>query len=91
MSGKRFATRGERRTKCPLCGGEIIISALYQISHDYKLTKQGRMSKKYTVTNAGSEEAMIAACASGCGAYWEAGEFDVMEGEYFIDHKYYRE
>lgn len=88
MSGRRFATEGKRRTKCPICGGEIVISALYQVSHNYKLTKSGEMSKKYTVSKEGAEEAMIAGCASGCGAAWEEGEFDITGSGYFIDYKY---
>ncbi len=40
---------GIRRTRCPLCGGDIIVSDLYQVSHDHKLTKSGRVSEKASV------------------------------------------
>ncbi len=86
---RRFATHGKQRTKCPLCGGEIIVSDLYQYSHDYKLTKSGRLSKKYTVSNAGTEEAVVAGCT--CGANWGIGEFDITKDGYFVDYKYEEE
>ncbi|MDE7245736.1 MAG: hypothetical protein K2O18_17425 [Oscillospiraceae bacterium] len=83
---KRFATRGKRRKKCPLCGGEIIVSELCQYTHDYKLTKSGRLSKKYTVSDNGPDDAVVAGCE--CGAYWEIGQFDITREGYFIDYKY---
>lgn len=80
MSGKKI-------TKCPLCGCEIFISALFQVSHDYKLTKSGRMSRKYTVNLAGSEEVLIASCGE-CDADWAVGDFSIDDDGYFIDYKY---
>lgn len=77
---------GIRRTKCPLCGGEIIVSALHQISHDFKMTKSGHISKKYTVSNGGSEEVIIASCS--CGANWNCVDFEITPEGYFMDYKY---
>ena len=83
---KRFAVRGVERRKCPLCGGEIEISYLYQYSHDYKLTKSGRISKRYTTRDCGSMEVSIAGCK--CGANWNADEFEITREGRFVDYKY---
>ena len=80
---------GIRRTKCPLCGGRIVVSILYQISHDYRMTKSGRISKNYTVSDGGPEDAEIANCS--CGANWGCGEFEVTPEGYFMDYKYGKE
>lgn len=77
---------GTERKKCPLCGGQIEVSDLYQYSRNYKVTKRGRLSKKYTVRDCGSMEASIAGCD--CGAYWAVDEFDVTSEGRFIDYKY---
>lgn len=86
---ERFATRGAARRKCPLCGGEIEISYLYQYSHDHKLTKSGRISKKYTTRDCGPMEVGIAGCK--CGANWDADEFNITPEGYFVDCKYREE
>ena len=83
---KLFATRGVERRKCPLCGGSIEISSLYQYSHDYKLTKSGRISKRYTTHDCGSMEVAVAMCE--CGANWNADEFEVTNDGRFVDYKY---
>lgn len=82
----RLGTQGEPRTKCPLCGGEIEISYLYQYSHDYKLTKSGRISQKYTTRDCGPLDACVAGCR--CGANWGQGEFEITQDGYFLDYKY---
>ena len=40
----------EIRARCPLCGGEIIVSEYYQTSRDYKVLMNGKLSKRYIVT-----------------------------------------
>ena len=77
---------GTERKKCPLCGGQIEVSDLYQYSRNFKVTKSGRLSKKYIVRDCGPMEASIAGCD--CGAYWEVGDFDVTSEGRFIDYKY---
>ena len=79
---KRFATNGIERRKCPLCGGEIEVSDLYQYARTFKITKSGKISKRYTVRDCGSMEATIA------GAYWEIGDFDINSAGRFEDYKY---
>lgn len=86
---KRFATRGVERRKCPLCGGEIEISYLYQYSHDHRLTKSGRISEKYRTRDCGPMEVCIAGCK--CGANWDADEFEITQEGYFVDYKYREE
>lgn len=83
---KRFATPGVQREKCHLCGGEIEISELYQYSHDFKITKSGRISKRYIKRDCGSMEATVAGCE--CGANWGIGDFDITPEGYFVDYKY---
>jgi len=75
-----------RRVSCPLCGGEIVVSRLFQYSHDYKINKSGQLSKAYTVSNIGPEDTAIAGCA--CGASWDCDEFRITSDGYFIDCKY---
>lgn len=36
-----------RVTCCPRCGGELEISFYYTFSRDYKITKEGVLSKKF--------------------------------------------
>ena len=86
---KRFATRGKQRKKCPLCGGEITVSEIFQYTHDYKLTKSGRLSKKYKVFDNGPDDACVAGCEYG--AHWEIGQFEITTEGYFIDYKYEEE
>ncbi len=83
---KRFAKQGITRTKCPLCGGQIEISDLYQYSHDFKITKSGQISKKYRKRDCGSMEVTVAGCV--CGANWGEGEFEITSEGRFVDYKY---
>lgn len=73
------------RARCPLCGGEIIVSEYYQTSRDYKVLMNGKLSKRYIVTDAGPINSMTASCGSFCGAYWEHEEFDISEDGMFYD------
>ena len=79
------------RARCPLCGGEIIVSEYYQTSRDYKVLMNGKLSKRYIVTVAGPINSMTASCGSFCGAYWEHEEFDISEDGMFYDKKYLEE
>lgn len=80
---------GTKRNCCPLCGGVIVVSALQQYSHDYKVLKNGKVSKRYTVRDCGSMEVSVAGCSNKeCGAYWDADSFTIdMDGS-FYDYKY---
>jgi len=80
---------GKQRTKCPLCGGQIEISYLCQYSHTYKLTKSGRISKRYTTVDNGAMEVAVAGCC--CGANWDNEEFFIDSEGHFIDYKYKEE
>lgn len=80
--------KGTIRGRCPKCGGEIIVSEYYQTSRDYKVRMNGKLSKRYIVTDAGSVNAMTASCGSLCGAYWEDEEFSIGQDGTFYDNKY---
>lgn len=63
----------------------------YQTSRDYKVLMNGKLSKRYIVTDAGPINSMTASCGSFCGAYWEHEEFDISEDGMFYDKKYLEE
>ena len=80
-----------RRNACPLCGGKIIVSVLYQLSYDYTVTKSGKLSKRYSVSAPGPLDAEIAACENApdkCKATWDTDEFYIDEKNRFVDLKY---
>jgi len=77
----------KRRKKCPVCGGEIEVHELYQLSRVHKLTRTGKVSKRYIQTSDNSGEVWMAICVSGCGAYWEDNEMFIDDG-YFYECKY---
>ena len=83
----RNGSAGVRLKKCPKCGGEIEISFLNQYSYVHKLTKSGRISKRYTQEDNGTMEVSVAGCRT-CGANWGDGEFSIDEDGYFWDFKY---
>lgn len=83
--------RGIMRKRCPLCGGRIVISDLYQISHDYVITAKGVVSKRFTKSSEGSMECMLAACENApdkCSGIWDADAFYLDEEGRFFDCKY---
>lgn len=86
----RYEDAGVRLKKCPKCGGKIEVSYLYQYSHEYKMTKSGRLSKRYVKRDCGSMEVAVAGCHT-CGANWGDGEFIIDEDGYFVDFKYSRD
>ena len=82
---------GVLRKTCPLCGGKIVVSSLYQLSYNYTVTKTGKLSKKYSVSSPGPMEVNIAACENApdkCYASWDADEFYLDESNRFMDEKY---
>lgn len=86
---RKVGELGIRRKNCPICGGVITVSDLYQYSRDYPMTKTGKVSKRCTVRDCGPVEVSIAGCE--CGAYWEVGDFDVDTDGNFYDYKYKEE
>ena len=76
------------RSRCPQCGGAIIVSELYQYSFDYKVLKSGKLSKKYKKFDGGSMECCIAFCEKLCGAEWSSVDFFIDANENFFDCKY---
>lgn len=79
-------TQGNCLRRCPLCSGELYISEDATVSHDHWITRQGRISKKYTVLELDEQDHYIAWCCD-CSAYWDEGDF-YIEGGRFYDCKY---
>ena len=52
-------------TRCPYCSGELVVSIFYSLSHDYRITKKGVISRRYSVSDLGSMDCITAFCR-GC-------------------------
>lgn len=76
-----------KRKCCPKCGGTIVVSYLYQSSHDYVLTKRGKLSKRYTKESDMPMDESIAGCRD-CDVNWGVGEFAIDYDDTFWDFKY---
>lgn len=76
-----------KRKCCPKCGGVIVVSYLYQTSHDYEITRKGKLSKRFTRQDEGSLEVAVAGCRD-CDAYWDADSFYIDADDTFWDCKY---
>lgn len=75
---------------CPLCGGRIVVSNLYQYSLDYTMRKDGKIGKRHKRGDDGSMDVSLASCENykTCDARWEAEEFFVEPDGTFHDYKY---
>lgn len=80
-------------SKCPVCGGRIIVTYFNQYSLDYRITKCGKISKCYTKhDDSDSNETAIAHCENpDCDGSWEGDEFNITPDGYFDDLKYEKE
>ena len=47
---------------CPVCGGKLTVSCLYQYSLDFVVTKSGKVSKRYKKCDGGSMECSNVSC-----------------------------
>ena len=86
-----FGNNHTIRKVCPLCGGKIVVSALYQISYNYTVTKSGKLSKKHSVSSPGPMDVSVAACENApdkCYATWDADQFYIDEKNRFVDLRY---
>lgn len=81
---------GEIIKFCPLCGKSIVVSVLFQYSLDYKIGKNGKISKKFKKTDCGGIDCSVASCEDyeNCDARWDSDEFFIDENGQFIDEKY---
>ena len=71
-------------TRCPKCGGTLVVSDFYTFSREYKVTRKGLLSKRYTKTDAGAIECLNAFCTD-CNSIWDASEVCVeSSGEVFL-------
>lgn len=79
-----------KRKCCPLCGGAIIISYLYQTSHEYRITKSGKIANRFKRYGEHPLDSSFATCSNNgqCYAYWSEMDFSVDNQGYFWDEKY---
>lgn len=80
------SSEGIIRSRCPLCGGKIVVSFLYQYSLDHIVGRNGRLRKTSRRSEGGSMEVAVASC-SDCEAYWDADNFEIFN-DVFYDQKY---
>lgn len=80
------SNEGKARNCCPLCGGKIVVSFLYQYSLDHIVGRNGRLRKTFKKTEGGPMEVAVAACSE-CEAFWDADSFDIYD-DVFYDFKY---
>lgn len=73
---------------CPLCGAPIEVGSLYQYSLNFRILKNGKMSKTCKKVDCGPMEVQIANCSMVCGAQWDEDDFRFDEAGHFIDLKY---
>lgn len=79
---------GIQRSRCPLCGGRIVVSFLYQYSFDYIVGRKGRLRKTGRRRDGGPMEVAVAGCENeACDAYWDSDDF-FLESGVFVDCKY---
>lgn len=64
---------------CPICGGSLIISEYFTFSHDYRITKKGKLSKRWSATDPGPMECTTAYCMD-CRTYWD-GDHVAVEAD----------
>ena len=79
---------------CPLCGGKIIVSYLYQLSYNHIITAKGTVSEKYKVNGPFSMEVSVASCENTpdkCSAVWDVDDFYIDAEHRFVDYKYSKE
>lgn len=67
MSKKQFLDGTETDTvlnKCPVCGGVLEYCDLYQVSHIYRILKNGKISKRYTKREEGPMGCGFVCCSN---------------------------
>ena len=86
----RMKREGRVISKCPRCGGRIVVSILCQYTMDFLVKKDGTLSKKHKKIDNGPVGSTIACCenSENCGTYWEENDFDLENGDKYIDMKY---
>lgn len=57
-------------TCCPRCGGSLVISEYYSYTRDYKITRKGILSKRFSISEGGGIGCFTAFCNQ-CEAYWD--------------------
>lgn len=73
----------KRLSHCP-CGGTIVVSFYTVGSQNYRITKKGKLSKRYTVSKSEGIDSATASCEK-CGKYWDANSFIIHNDEFWTD------
>ena len=72
---------------CPHCKGELLISIHYAFTKDFKLTKNGVMSKRFKKSQSGPLECTTGYCAD-CGAVFDEDRICVeADGAVYVKAK----
>lgn len=70
--------------KCPKCGakGTLVLSVMYQVSHDYKIKRDGTLPNKYKKSSEAHEEWSCINCQN-CGFNGTdlQGVYSVVDGK----------
>lgn len=56
--------------KCPKCGGRMMMSEHFALTHDYRVRKDGRLYKRYKKSAEGFVDCVTAYCEN-CKTYWD--------------------
>lgn len=67
--------------KCPKCGTENALKYqnIHQYADEYRILKNGAVSKQKKTVYIGSEEWGAVVCEN-CNAYWNNDDFDIING-----------
>lgn len=63
-------------TCCPYCGGKVLVSIHFGVTHDFAITKAGVLSRRYTVSPPGPLDCITAHCQD-CGKTWDSNQMVV--------------
>ena len=70
-------------TCCPQCGGNLQIDCYYSFSRVYRITKKGKLSKRYRVTQGGSLDCLTAYCTD-CETEFDGDKIVVQDGTVYM-------
>lgn len=57
-------------SKCPKCGGRMMMSEHFASTHDYLIRKDGRLYKRFRRSAEGPVDCVTAVCLD-CETYWD--------------------
>lgn len=72
--------------KCPCCGGRMVLSEHFNLTHDYLIRKDGQPRKEYKKSSEGAIDCLTAFC-SDCGRGWDGDNTALDAGGVYIRGK----